>query len=93
MNEVITAIQALGYTKIKDLDLKEAQKVLNQLTDNGTKKVDPLVLKDLANRVLADAPGDVTVLYGGKVNGVKAGDMETDTFRVTPCNLFLEKVE
>ena len=56
MNEVSIAIDLLGYVK-KDLSLAEAVNVLNLITNDGQLKVSPELLKDLANRVLADTPG------------------------------------
>ncbi len=42
-------------------------------------------MKYLVNQVLANAPGDVTVLYGGKVNGVGFGNIVNEMATHDPC--------
>jgi hypothetical protein len=94
---VLAVINQLGYPA-DDLSLAQAQAVLKELTASGTKIVAPDALKDLANRVLADASGEVTVLYGGKIDGVGAGtyankladtNSEARVIKNTPAAAFL----
>ncbi|MFV5342507.1 calcium-binding protein [Acinetobacter oleivorans] len=53
---------------ITNLSLDQGLQALNSLTNNGIDVVDKNILRDLVNRVSADAPGSVTVLYSGEVN-------------------------
>ncbi|MDC5254477.1 calcium-binding protein [Acinetobacter baumannii] len=53
---------------IKNLSLDQGLQALNSLTNNGIDVVDKNILRDLVNRVSADASGSVTVLYSGEVN-------------------------
>ncbi|GAM31525.1 bifunctional hemolysin-adenylate cyclase precursor [Acinetobacter calcoaceticus] len=53
---------------ITNLSLDQGLQALNSLTNNGIDVVDKNILRDLVNRVSADASGSVTVLYSGEVN-------------------------
>lgn len=74
MNDVSLAIELLGYAD-NNLSLQQAKNVLNLITNDGQQKVSSELLKDLVNRVLADAPGNLTVLYGGTIQGEGAGNI------------------
>lgn len=67
MTTVIDTLTRLGLPA-QNLTFEQGLQALNSLSNNGLDQVDRTVLRDLVNRVSADAPGSVTVLYSGDVN-------------------------
>lgn len=67
MSSVDNILISLGFPST-NLSLDQGLQALNSLTSNGADVVDKNILRDLVNRVSADALGSVTVLYSGEVN-------------------------
>ena len=67
MSSVDNILISLGFPST-NLSLDQGLQALNSLTSNGADVVDKNLLRDLVNRVSADALGSVTVLYSGEVN-------------------------
>ena len=104
MTIVIDTLTTLGLPA-HNLTFEQGMQALNSLSNNGLDQVDRTVLRDLVNRISADAPGSVTVMYSGAVNSelglkpltiinaMKNNGDDIRTIQDSPANKFLNNVD